>query len=203
MDKKKCKDCNLEQDIDQFRARPTAKNPKNRDSKCNLCRSALRRAKYIPHPKVIKAQPDSKNCKKCNECKPKERFRLQPTKSNPEWRGNICIDCENLRIRTKLRELGVHKARYDAMTEEERKAYIKKKSEQNKHRLKNNLESYIKVKEYRKSDKAIYIRYVGDCNRRTRLTRGIKMELTFEQFSEIINKPCTYCSLSNASICRR
>jgi len=140
-------------------------------------------------------------CKTCTVCKENKLitdFRIEPTKSNPNWRRNQCDDCRNRLTRERLTKNDTHKKRYASMTDEERKAYIKYKSEMNQIRFKTKPEALAKKKIYDKSDKGIYNRYVGDCNRRTRLVRGIKMELTFEQFSEIINKPCTYCSLSNA-----
>jgi len=56
-------------------------------------------------------------------------------------------------------------------------------------------EEYRKM--YNVTDKGIYSRYSGDCNRTNRLKRGIQMQLTFEQFSEIINKNCSYCGSLN------
>lgn len=43
---------------------------------------------------------------------------------------------------------------------------------------------------YNKSDKGIFNRYKNDANRRY---RNYEFNLTFEQFSELINKECHYC----------
>ena len=50
---------------------------------------------------------------------------------------------------------------------------------------------------YSKSDKGIYSRYTNDCNRRGRLKRGIRMLLTLEEFSPLINDNCYYCGKEN------
>ena len=52
-------------------------------------------------------------------------------------------------------------------------------------------------KKYRSSDKGIYARYKHDCNRRGRLKRNIKMELSFEEFQKLINSNCYFCGESN------
>jgi hypothetical protein len=85
---------------------------------------------------------------------------------------------------------------------EEKKEYIQKKSLQNQKRFKTNPEALKRKKAYDKSDKGIYARYKGDCKRRGRKQRGIQMLLTFEEFSALINKPCTYCGLESRGIDR-
>jgi hypothetical protein len=146
----------------------------------------------------VLVEPESKDCKICLVHKDKKSFSLHPTPNNPLRRRDQCTDCRNTLIRVKLKKEGTHKKRYDAMTDEERKIYSKIRSEQNQIRFKTKPEALVKKKLHDKSDKGVYSRYVHDCKRRTRLTRGITMDLTFEQFSEIINKPCTYCNTENA-----
>lgn len=139
-----------------------------------------------------------KNCTICKNNKPEEEFVLEPTKSNPNWRRNQCNDCRNSLIRERHKKNHTYKKRYQSMSPEERQQYIKYKSEMNQIRLKTNPEALARKKEYDKTDKGIYNRYKGDCKRRNRLVRGIIMDLTFEQFSKIINKPCSYCNKPNS-----
>ena len=82
---------------------------------------------------------------------------------------------------------------YHGMSEEQKKAHITTKSESNQKRFKTNPAALEAKRKYDKSDKGVYARYKGDCKRRGRLKRGIQMELSLEQFSEIINKPCVFC----------
>ena len=46
---------------------------------------------------------------------------------------------------------------------------------------------------YNKSDKGIFNRYKSDANRRS---RNYEFSITFEQFSNLINKECHYCPTS-------
>ena len=85
------------------------------------------------------------------------------------------------------------KKKYKSMSPEERRLYIKKKSEQNQHRFKTKPKALEAKRAYDKSDKGIYSRYKNDCKRRNRLKRSIKMLLKFEEFSDILNKRCVYC----------
>jgi translation initiation factor IF-1 len=199
MEIKICEYCHKERSIDTFILNT---KKQTRGNQCYFCRKESRNKinKQVRsyQPKKIKIKPESKDCTICKMNKTQELFRLKPTPSDPEWRTNQCNDCMNTLIRERQRKNDTHKRRYDAMSEEERKAYIKKKSEQNQIRMKTKPEVLAKKKEYDKSDKGIYNRYRGDCNRRTRLTRGITMDLTFEQFSEIINKSCFYCNTENS-----
>ena len=49
-------------------------------------------------------------------------------------------------------------------------------------------------RQYNQSDKGIFNRYRNDATRRS---RNYEFLLTFEQFSELINKECTYCGKEN------
>lgn len=148
-------------------------------------------------PRKQQIQPDFKVCTACKHDKPISAFRVDPTPSNPNWRRNQCDDCRNTLTRTRLKNNGTHKKRYANMTEEERKVYIKHKSEQNQIRFKTKPEALAKKKLHDKSDRGIYSRYKGDCNRRGKLERGITMDLNFDQFQELINSPCKFCALPN------
>ena len=87
--------------------------------------------------------------------------------------------------------------RYKRMEGAEKREYIAKKSFLNKKRAKTSKYARAKRKEYGLSDRGIFSRYRNDCLRRGRVLRGIKLELTFEQFSEIINSECSYCGKEN------
>lgn len=145
----------------------------------------------------IKIEAEEKKCTKCGEIKKKEQFSLEPSKENPHRRRNQCRECRNNARKKRNKETGYYKKKYAAMSEEERKEYIAKKSKQNQYRFKTNPEALAKKRAYDKSDKGIYIRYKHDCNRRNRLKRGIKMLLSFEQFQQLINDKCYYCGKIN------
>jgi len=145
----------------------------------------------------LKIEPDEKTCTICKVLKTIDNFRLSPIPTNPNLRRNQCTDCRNKQNRERLADQNAHQKRYRAMNDEKRAEYIKKKSEQNQRRFKTNPQALANKKAYNKSDKGIYKRYVNECNRRNRLVRGIAMELNFDQFSGLINKPCHYCGITN------
>ena len=142
----------------------------------------------------VKTEPNEKKCTICDVVKDKENFRLEPISSNPSLRRNQCNECRRKQKRDRDKATGYWKKMYNSMSKEDKAKYIKKKSEQNQHRFKTNPEALMKKKLHDKSDNGIYSRYKGDCNRRNRKKRGILMLLKFEEFSEIINKPCIYCN---------
>lgn len=146
----------------------------------------------------IKVEPESKDCTVCKTHKTKENFRLEPRPANPNNRRNQCNDCRNKLTRERLTKNDTHRKRYKDMTEDDRKTYIRYKSEMNQIRFKTKPELLAKKKLYDKTDKAIYNRYKSDCNRRGRLIRNITMELSFEQFKVLINSSCSYCGSENA-----
>lgn len=145
-----------------------------------------------------KIEPESKDCKTCKVHKKIEEFKLTPTKYNPNLRSLHCLECFKKYIRDYNKDNDVYRKQYASMTPEERKETVKRKGEMNKIRIRSNPEALKKRRDYEKTDRRIYQRYSNDCRRRTRLTRGIKMELTLEQFSQIINKPCQYCGLEKS-----
>jgi hypothetical protein len=145
----------------------------------------------------IKIEPDIKVCTVCKTEQPKENFALEPSKTNPERRRNQCNTCRKKLVRERNKKNDTYRKHYQNMSEEERKAYIKYKSEMNQIRFKTKPEALKRKKEYDKSDRGIFVRYSNENKRRTRLKRGLVFELTFEQVKEIINKPCTYCGKEN------
>lgn len=135
----------------------------------------------------------NKNCNKCKIDKPINEFNKE---NNGLYgvRGN-CKSCD--KIRTKKyndanREIIQKKSRnkYANLLPEEKHNYIQKKSKQNTRRFKTNPEALERKRAYDKSDKGIFIRYKNDATRRN---RNYEFNLTFEQFSELINKECQYC----------
>lgn len=136
-------------------------------------------------------------CRKCEIDKNIDDFRLEPIPSNPLYRRKTCKACNLERVKNQRRDSGYWKKRYKKMSDLERAEYIKKKSEQNQRRFKTNPEALVNKKKYDKSDKGVYKRYINECNRRNRLVRGIKMELTFEEFSKLITSNCYYCGVEN------
>lgn len=147
-----------------------------------------------------KKKQEHKEFKPCTVCKKEKhylQFRLEPTKTNPDYRRNQCDECRNTMTRERLMKNDTHKKRYQSMSEEERKHYIKYKSEMNQIRFKTKPEALARKKLHDKSDRGIFTRYRGDCSRRNRLLRGIKFELSFEQFQELINNKCNYCDTDN------
>ena len=145
----------------------------------------------------IKIEPDFKICTKCEKELPKEEFRLDPTDKNPNRRKNQCNDCRNAQRRKHAKETNKYINEYAAMPDEERRVYIKKKSEQNQHRFKTSPTALAARKAYGKSDKGVYSMYKNECNRRGRKKRGIQMLLNFEEFSLLINNNCVYCGKEN------
>lgn len=139
----------------------------------------------------------TQKCNKCNEIKPVESFPLEKDPQGRAYRRKACKMCRTISANKRRHETGFYKKQYRSMSDDERSAYIKKKSQQNQHRFKTKPEALAKKKEYDRSDRGIFMRYKGDCKRRGRLTRGIEMRLSLEQFSEIINKPCYYCGIEN------
>jgi len=99
----------------------------------------------------------TKFCTVCKDDKDIECFRIEPTKTNPNWRRNQCDDCRNRLTRERLTKNDTHKKRYQAMSEDERKSYIKYKSEMNQIRFKTKPEALSKKKLYEKTDKAFSI----------------------------------------------
>ena len=128
--------------------------------------------------------------KKCITC----QIEKYESKDNFTFRNdtqkfrNECKTCERARHRID------DKLRYDNMTVEEKKLYIKAKTEGNKKRFKTKPDALEKKKLYDKSDKGIFIRYRSDANRRS---RNFSFELDFEQFSKLINSDCFYCGKEN------
>ncbi len=145
----------------------------------------------------VKIEPEGKICKVCNKLKNKKEFRLSPISTNPNLRRNQCNICRNKQIRDRNKKTGYWKKKYNAMSDNDRAAYIKKASERCQLRLREKSGEKERRQEYRKrynkSDKAIYNRYRCDCKVRGKLKREIKMLITFEEFSELINKSCIYC----------
>lgn len=136
---------------------------------------------------------DKKKCNKCNEIKSLSDYRDLKGKNGVIYKRNTCDSCRNKQRRDRHKNTGYWKKKYQSMSEEERQRYIKKKSAYNRQRLKNDPRALETKRKYDRSDKGVYARYRNDCNRRSRKKRGIKMLLKFEEFSEIINKPCIYC----------
>ena len=145
-------------------------------------------------------EEEKKTCRICKAEQSISEYHVDKYKVNGvvKYRHRSeCRTCRNKLVRERHLKNGTHKKRYQNLSEEERKAYIKYKSEMNQIRFKTNPKALAKKKLYDKTDRGIWARYNGDCNRRNRLLRGIRVEITFEQFSELINKPCTYCGVEN------
>lgn len=138
-----------------------------------------------------------KICVKCNLLLPlikfeKQRFKLANGEENFSYRKK-CKHCRIGENKDRLGKNDGYRKYYWGMSEEKRAEYIKKKSAQNSKR-KNISE---KRKQYNKSDKGIFLSYIHESYRRSRLERGIKMELDFDSFSKLINDPCDYCGKIN------
>jgi len=146
--------------------------------------------------------PKNKECVKCKHSKSLDnfecsRYTLKSGEISIRYRS-ACNQCrvEERRERIKKEE-NYWKKQYWSMSEEKRKEYIKRKSEYNSARYKTDPKALARKKEYDKSDKGIYARYKSDSFRRKRLSRGINFDLTFEQFSTLINSSCDYCGKPN------
>jgi hypothetical protein len=139
-----------------------------------------------------------KICCKCGEEKSINEFdATYPNKNNGllniSYR-NKCKKCRYTENQERIeKDPDFYKKQYAAMTEEERKEYIKKKSKMNSVRP----DIKEKRKEYNASDIGIFNRYKNDCKRRSRLDRGIEMILSFDQFRKLINAACEYCGKDN------
>lgn len=144
----------------------------------------------------------SKVCRKCNKYMPIDKFesskyRLKNGAISIRYRST----CKNCRVyenrERRAKDPDYWKRNYLSMSESEKKQYIKMKSEYNAKRFKTNPAALEAKKRYDKSDKGIYARYRCDSMRRSRAARGISLDLTFYEFSTIINSPCDYCSTPN------
>lgn len=139
-----------------------------------------------------------KICNKCNENKELDHFDIQKwTTKDGVLKTSQRKTCKQCRIKYRAEVIAkdplFYKNQYANMDEEKRKKYIKKKSANNR-KIPDIKE---KRKTYNASDKGIFARYVNDCNRRGRKSRGIKMLLSFEEFSYLINSSCSYCGKDN------
>jgi hypothetical protein len=133
----------------------------------------------------------TKICSGCKQEKVLSEF-FKESKGILGVRGK-CKNCDKPRLmeyRNNNRELLRQKDRekYWSMSEEEKSKFIKNKSLQNQVRFKTSPEALQKKKLYHKSDKGKFSQYKGDAKR-----RNYEFSLTFEQFSELINKECHYC----------
>lgn len=143
----------------------------------------------------IKIEPSEKMCVKCSIVKPRDSFALSPSKVNPNRRRNDCKLCKQKQTKNRIKKTpNFYQNQYSKMSPEKKAEYINKKSAQNVNR--NGAREKRKI--YNASDRGIYNRYISDSKRRSRLARGISVELSFEQFSILINSPCTYCGTENS-----
>jgi hypothetical protein len=139
----------------------------------------------------------TKICKQCNIELPINKFEKQNKKLS---NGNIsyyfrskCNYCRVKENKDRNNKYDLYRKRYWNMSEEQRLIYIEKKTLQNAKR-KNISE---KRKEYNKSDKGIFLSYMHESRRRTKLSKGIKFELKYEEFVHMINDICAYCGKKN------
>lgn len=143
-----------------------------------------------------------RKCAKCGLEKSSDSFEQSEYKlKNGEISIRYRSKCKKCRVlenkeRTQ-KDPDFWKKQYWSMSEEKRKKYINKKSEQNQRRFKTNPIALANKKEYDRSDKGIYSRYKGDTKRRGRLDRGIILNLNFDDFSKLINSACDYCGKPN------
>lgn len=105
-----------------------------------------------------------------------------------------CKTCESIidaEYRDKNRELLRQKDRdkYWSRNPQEKEEYIKKKSIQNQNRFKTSPEARERRKLYGKSNKGKFSQYRHDAER-----RDYEFCLTYEQFIELLDKECHYCS---------
>ena len=143
-----------------------------------------------------------KICKTCKEHLPITCFAFAYTNKNrhinPDLRRNQCKSCKIKYNKERIKkDPDFYKKQYQSMSEEDRKSYVKRKSLNNQRRFKTNPEALRRKKIHDRSDRGIYCRYKGDCNRRGRKKRGIRLDLTFEYFSKLINSDCFYCGQEN------
>ena len=143
-----------------------------------------------------------KICKGCEKDLPIDCFEFAYSKKNrhknPTLRRNQCKKCR-LEINQKriAKDPDFYKKQYASMSEEERGIYVAKKSLNNQLRFRTNPDALARKKLYDKTDMGIYNRYRGDCNRRGRKDKGVRLDLTFEHFSKLINSECIYCGKEN------
>jgi hypothetical protein len=142
-------------------------------------------------------ETEHKICNKCEHLQPIENYTKEKKPDGSYYFRKKCKRCRNKQRRDNQKETNYWSKRYQSMSEEDRKAYIKKKSLQNQERFKTNPEALKNKKKYEKSDKGIYNRYRNECNRRGRLKRGIKVLIEFDDFQKLINDKCYYCNKDN------
>lgn len=143
---------------------------------------------------VVRLDSRKKKCTVCELEKYLDQFDKHSGNKTDGRRG-MCKKCNkdsreeyinSNRDRMRLRD----REKYANLSEEDKKIYINKKVESNNRRLKYKPE--VK-KKYDKSDRGIYARYRLDSNRRG---RNYAFDLTFTQFSALVNSPCKYCGVS-------
>ena len=118
-----------------------------------------------------------KNCYDCKELKDESAFYTN--KAKPDGLSSQCIPCTSRRVKRYYKEHPEKFRAYWKLTKEERIEKNKKKYDEQSGEL------YI----LRRTVKRKYHRVKADAK-----VRKINFNISFEEFSNIVTKPCYYCN---------
>lgn len=143
-------------------------------------------------PRNYRSHPEERVCNVCNELKNRSEYKITSKKTGAYL--YTCKICRNIKEGPK--RTARSKRYYWSLTPEQRKIKAAKNTLEKRERLKNP-EVRARYDAYYRSDDYVYKNYIKRCKKPDRIRKGIKMELSYEQFTNLINKPCNYCGIEN------